>query len=213
MRPKVKAHLPPEILAARARWWSYISTKGLPRDANGYERRSERAEAVNALVEFMLPRMDVLSYRVGRPDRRDPGRFIGFAVDWDIAPETNIPETRLELAIATMKDLGWLDWDRADAGGRKTKAGFVRQSSQQVEENESGELRGRAAIRQLTDEFFKIIEFDRVMAKVRRERYEKLKADAAKQRQGVKRTRVARTVAALVESLSLPPETRERPPP
>ena len=120
-----------------------------------YARRSELVEAVQAIGPIMASRTDCASGRIGKPDRKDPRRFVGLAVDHDLAPLSTISESRTERTIGSFTDWGWLHFHVVPPGRRKAKRGFLRCASQHVETKPNGERRGHAAVRVWTREVWR----------------------------------------------------------
>lgn len=120
-----------------------------------YARRSELVEAVQAVGPIMASRTDCASGRIGKPDKKDPRRFVGLAVDHDLAPLATISESRVERTIGTFTDFGWLHFHAVPRGRRKAKRGFLRCASQHVETKPNGERRGHAAVRVWTREVWR----------------------------------------------------------
>lgn len=83
-----------------------------------YARRSELVEAVQAIGPVMASRTDLKSGRIGKPDKKDPRRFVGLAVDHDLAPLAQISESRTERTIGTFTDWGWLHFQALPRGRR-----------------------------------------------------------------------------------------------
>lgn len=121
----------------------------------GRARRSELTEDVQALGPTMAARTDLKSGRIGKPDRADPRRFVGLAVDHDLAPLSGISESRVERTIGTLTDWGWLHFHAVKPGRRKARRGFLRCAAQQVDKKPNGERRGHAAIRVWTHEVWR----------------------------------------------------------
>jgi hypothetical protein len=121
----------------------------------GYARRSECVEAVQAIGPTMAARTDLASGRIGKPDRKDPRRFVGLAIDHDLAPLSGISESRTERLIGTFTDWGWLHFHALKPGRRKARRGFLRCAAQHVETKPNGERRGHAAVRVWTREVWR----------------------------------------------------------
>lgn len=120
-----------------------------------YARRSELVEAVQAIGPVMASRTDLKSGRIGKPDKKDPRRFVGLAVDHDLAPLAQISESRTERTIGTFTDWGWLHFQAVPRGRRRAKRGFLRCAAQQVDTKPNGERRGHAAVRVWTREVWR----------------------------------------------------------
>lgn len=120
-----------------------------------YARRSELVEAIQAIGPVMASRTDCASGRIGKPDRKDPRRFVGLAVDHDLAPLSQISESRTERTIGTFTDFGWLHFHAVKPGRRRAKRGFLRCAAQHVETKPNGERRGHAAVRVWTREVWR----------------------------------------------------------
>lgn len=120
-----------------------------------YARRSELVECVQAVGPIMASRTDCASGRIGKPDRNDPRRFVGLAVDHDLAPLATISESRVERVIGTFTDFGWLHFHAVKPGRRKARRGFLRCAAQHVETKPNGERRGHAAVRVWTREVWR----------------------------------------------------------
>lgn len=120
-----------------------------------YARRSECVEAVQAVGPIMASRTDLKSGRIGKPDRADPRRFVGLAVDHDLAPLSEISESRTERVIEMFTDWGWLHFHAVPPGRRKARRGFLRCASQQVDTKPNGERRGHASVRVWTREVWR----------------------------------------------------------
>lgn len=146
-----KQNIPkPARLLARA-----MQERPLPLMLGRYARRSELVEAVQAIGPVMASRTDCASGRIGKPDKKDPRRFVGLAVDHDLAPLSGISESRTERVIGTFTDWGWLHFHAVPRGRRKAKRGFLRCASQQVDKKPNGERRGHAAVRVWTAEVWR----------------------------------------------------------
>ena len=203
MRVRWKSNLPPivKLLAER------MSTRPPPLLLGRYARRSELVEAVQAVGPTMAARTDWRSGRVGKPDRKDPRRFVGLAVDHDLAPLSGISESRTERVLGTFTDWGWLHFKAVNPGRRKARRGFLRCASQHVETMPNGDRRGHAAVRVWTDEVYRHYGLLPALAEAR------LKASrAAEQATANKQIPTGQLVAQLVETLWDPTST-PRPPP
>lgn len=151
MRVQVKASIPkPARLLARR-----MQERQPPLMLGRYARRSELVEAVQAVGPIMAGRTDLKSGRIGKPDKKDPRRFVGLAVDHDLAPLSNISESRTERVIGSMTDWGWLHFHAVKPGRRKARRGFLRCAAQQVDTKPNGERRGHAAVRVWTREVWR----------------------------------------------------------
>jgi hypothetical protein len=173
----------------------------------GRARRSELTETARAVLPVMLARTDIASGRIGKPDRTDPRRFAGLAIDHDLAPLSGISESRIERFIGTLEDWDWLHWQAAPPGRRKAKRGYLRCAAQPIERRANGERRGRAAIRVWTDEVFRFLGLWVALCEARARRARATAADAAGRR---------RAVVALVGQVANAhtlTDPRERPPP
>jgi len=205
IRPFYKRTLPDPIVKLARR----VQAIDMPLLLGRYARRSECVEAVRAVLIVMVGRLDLLTWRVGRPDRKRRGKFNGLSVDYDLAPESEISESRVERAIGTMMDWGWIAWTACKPGGRKARRGFLRCSAQPIEKTSAGERRGRAAIRCFTEDFFRFFGMLTELRTVAAKRH----ADAKKQADVVN-VPIAPLVAELAELVDhLAPGVRPRPPP
>lgn len=193
IRPKIRRNLP-DLIA-----WAIEAFNARPLPSQlmfRFASRSERDETIRALVLVMLASTCVVTKRIGRPSRKNRGEFEGLTVDYHLAKETGISESRIERGVATLKDWGWQPFE-TDARGR-------RRASQPIDETETGERRGRAAIRVWTAEFWRDLGISQTA----------IKQAVAKYIANVERVPddvdVAPLLSRLAEDLSLP---RERPPP
>lgn len=151
MRVTFKQSIPkPARLLARR-----MQERSIPLLLGRYARRSELTEAVQAVGPTMASRTDLASGRIGKPDKKDPRRFVGLAVDHDLAPLSQISESRTERVIDTFTDWGWLHFHVVPRGRRRAKRGFLRCASQQVDTKPNGERRGHAAVRVWTREIWR----------------------------------------------------------
>jgi hypothetical protein len=200
--PRAKGTLPKIIRIACER----MARVQLPLLLGRYARRSELREAVRTVGPIMMARTDVLTGRIGKPDKHDARRWIGMSVDHDIAPLADKGESRVERVLGSFFDWAWLHFDEKPAGRRKTKRGFVRRSAQPIDHQPNGEYRGRAAIRVWTAEVWRWLGLGPALAEAR------LALKLGAQRAAAAKGRpVAPLVAQLAESLSDP--TQARPPP
>jgi hypothetical protein len=151
VRVHVKASIPKpaRLLALR------MQERPPPLMLGRYARRSELVEAVQAIGPVMASRTDLASGRIGKPDKKDPRRFVGLAVDHDLAPLSQISESRTERVIGSFTDWGWLHFHPVPPGRRKARRGFLRCASQQVDTKPNGERRGHAAVRVWTREVWR----------------------------------------------------------
>lgn len=147
--PKIPNNLPPLVYtlltAYKERGMMVVKTALDFR----FETRGERDEVMLALGITMLIAMCVVTKRIGRPSKARRGEFEGLTVDYHLAPMSGLSESRIERAFPAFKDLGWLYY-HVDAIGRRC-------SAQPIDEDENGQRRGRAAIRQWTPIFFRDI--------------------------------------------------------
>ncbi len=173
----------------------------------GRARRSELIEAARAVGPTMAARTDVASGRVGKPDRNDPRRFVGLAIDHDLAPLSGISESRIERLIGTFEDWGWLHWQAVKPGRRKARRGFVRCAAQPIDKRPDGSRRGRAAIRVWTDEVFRFVGLWVALCEARQHRSRAVQAEAAG-----RKLPVGALVSQLADACTLT-DPRERPPP
>ena len=153
----------------------------------------------------MMARTDVLTGRIGKPDRHDARRWKGLSVDHDLAPMSETGESRVERVVGSFFDWAWLHFDERPAGRRKTKRGYIRCSSQPIDHQPNGDYRGRAAIRVWTPEVWRWLGLGPALAEARHAL--QLGAERARLNKSVA---VAPVVSALAESLSDP---TARPPP
>jgi hypothetical protein len=191
LRPQIRRNLPPLIA------WAIESFEKRPLPSQlmfRFASRSERDETVRAMVLVMLAATCVVTKRIGRPTRR--GDFEGLTVDYHLAPMTGISESRIERAEATLKDWGWHHF-RTDKRGH-------RRSAQPIDETETGERRGRAAIHVWTAQFWRDIGISATALKEAVARY------VANLERTPECADVEQLVGRLAADLSLP---RERPPP
>jgi hypothetical protein len=173
----------------------------------GRARRSELTEAARAVGPIMMARMDIVSGRIGKPDRNNPRRFVGLSIDHDLAPLSDIGESRIERLIGTFEDWDWLHWTAAPLGRRKAKRGYLRCAAQPIERRANGDRRGRAAIRVWTDEVFRFLGLWVALCEERARRARAAAAEASGRR---------RAVVALVGQVANAhtlTDPRERPPP
>lgn len=191
-----------------------MSRVQLPLLLGRYARRSELREAVRTVGPVMMARTDVVSGRIGKPDRHDARRWIGLSVDHDLAPLSDNGESRVERVVGSFFDWSWLHYDERPAGRRKTKrvdsngARVIRCSSQPIDQQPNGEYRGRAAIRVWTDELWRWLGLMPALAEAR------LALKLAAQRATAnKRVNVTPVVAQLADALSSDPTSTPRPPP
>jgi hypothetical protein len=203
VRPDRKEELPRILLLASMR----LRSLALPLLLGRYARRSELEEAVKAVGDVMICRTDLLTLRIGRPDRKRPRKFHGLSIDYDLAPLADISESRVERVLGTFEDWGWLHWVPVKPGRRKAKRGFLRCAAQPIDKTKTGERRGRAAIRCWTPEFFKALGLGVAMHDARQHRAAEISRAA-----DVVRVPIRPLVASLAESLSVP-DPDERPPP
>lgn len=183
-----------------------MSRVQLPLLLGRYARRSELRESVRTVGPVMMARTDVMSGRIGKPDRHDARRFVGLSVDHDLAPLSDNGESRVERVVGSFFDWAWLHYEERPCGRRKAKRGFLRCSSQQVE-HANGEHRGRAAVRVWTDEVWRWLGLMPALAEAR------LALTLARQRATAnKRVDVTPVVADLAAALS-DPTSAPRPPP
>ncbi len=211
VKAKYKQTLPLFILKVRRRF----EALALPLTLDFYCLRSERNEAMKAVGSVQICATDILTGRIGRPDRKVRGRFNGLSVDYDLAPSSEISESRTERVLSTFKDLGWQHWHAVEPGHRrKPKRGIYRCASQPIEEKANGERRGRPAIRQWTDGFFKALGAE-IYAELMFLRKKISDANAAREKYmesaGATQVPVRPLVVALAESICVPGTQRGPP--
>ena len=208
IRPEVKGALPNLLRIAAER----LARLALPRVESELPfhfagaPRSERAEAVRAVGAVMLARTDIVSGRVGRPRAGDPRHFDGLSVNHDLAPLSQISESRTERVIATFADWGWVHYREVAAGRRLSSDGKLRLAAQPIERTADG-FRGQAAIRVWTPAFWAALGLTVALAE----------AQAARQREEKKAKAIGATplrtlVRALADAHSSPPDPDPRPP-
>jgi hypothetical protein len=154
---------PPRILslaAERAKEWFFAPEKcPLFRADSERQLRSERREAIQVVLEFLLSRLDLASLCVGTPTMKD-----GF-IDLDmktIALGTGLGQRRCERAIRNLKGAGFMD---------------VKQPRFQ---SEDGRYFGLRAIRLLTVRFFEWLGLGPMLARERARASKALKDHLAK---------------------------------
>jgi len=174
----------------------------------GRARRSELTETARAVLPIMMARTDIASGRIGKPDRNDTRRFVGLAIDHDLAPLSGISESRIERFIGTLEDWDWLHWQAAPPGRRKAKRGYLRCAAQPIDRKTNGERRGRAAIRVWTDEVFR--HFPGLWVALCEARAKRARAAAAA---AAGRRRAVVALVGQVADASTLTDPRERPPP
>jgi len=184
-----------------------MSRVQLPLLLGRYARRSELREGVRTVGPTMMARTDVMSGRIGKPDRNDARRFVGLSVDHDLAPLSDNGESRVERVVGSFFDWNWLHYDERPCGRRKAKRGFLRCSSQKIDQHPNGEHRGRAAVRVWTDEVWRWLGLMPALAEARL-----LLRLAAQRATANKRVDVTPVVADLAAALS-DPTSSPRPPP
>lgn len=200
LRPTIARNLPPFIYEVVQHFEATVRQRRLPHQLIfRFATHSERDEAVQALVLVMVAATCVASQRIGRPSRREPGTFEGLTVDHHLARMSGISESRIERAIATLKDWGWLHFDEAKDGKRRSK--------QPVELQADGTYKGGAAIRVWAPQFWRDIGISRTALKAAQQKHEQ---DRARQ--------ISRPVAVqpIVEQLGVAiwdPTSKPRPPP
>ena len=154
---------PPRILslaAERAKEWFFLPEK-CPLFSGDSERqmRSERREAIQVVLEFLLGRLDLASLCVGIPTMKD-----GF-IDLDmktIVAGTGLGQRRCERAIRNLK-----------------KAGFMEVKQPRLK-NDEGHYFGLRAIRVLTARFFEWLGLGPMLARERARASKALKKRLAK---------------------------------
>lgn len=208
IRPEVKGSLPNLLRIAAER----LARLALPQVESELpfrfpaSPRSERAEAVRAVGAVMLARTDILSGRVGRPRAGAPRHFDGLTVDHDLAPLSQISESRTERVIATFADWGWLHYREVSAGRRASSDGKLRLPSQPIERTPDG-FRGMAAIRVWTPAFWAALGLTAALAEAQLARgREEQKARA------IGPAPLRSLVRALADAHSSPPDPDPRPP-
>jgi hypothetical protein len=141
---------PPRILslaAERAKEWFFAPEKcPLLRGDSERRLRSERREAIQVVLEFLLSRLDLASLCAGRPTMTD-----GF-IDLDmeaIVAGAGLGRRRCERAIRNLKEAGFME---------------VKQPRSQ---NEDGRYFGLRAIRVLTTRFFEWLGLGPMLARER----------------------------------------------
>lgn len=160
-----------------------------------FASRSEQEEVIRALVPVMIAYTYVLTHQIGQPSKKN-GAIEGLTVDRHLARMSGISESRVERGISTLKDWGWQKF-KTDSAGR-------RRASQPIDETETGERRGRAAIRVWDPRAWRDWGISQTAIKQAQANYianvERVPDDVP----------VAPLLARLAEDLSLP---REKPPP
>lgn len=196
IRPSIARNLPPFV------YWAIAAFEARPLPSAlcfRFASRSERDETIRALVPVMLSWTMVLTQQIARPSRRTPGELEGYTIDYHLARETGVSESRIERGIATLKDWGWHHFS-VGKNGRRTAA-------QPIEVTETGERRGRAAIRVWAPQFWRDLGISRAALKAEQQRYEDERA---------KRAEKPVSVAPVLEQLAVTlwdPSSRPRPPP
>ena len=154
---------PPRILslaAERAKEWFFSPGKcPLFRTESERQMRSERREAIQVVLEFLLGRLELASLCVGTPTMKD-----GF-IDLDmkaIVEGTGLGQRRCERAIGNLKEAGFMD---------------VKQPRFQ---SDDGRYFGLRAIRLLTVRFFEWLGLGPMLARERARASKALKKRLAK---------------------------------
>lgn len=196
IRPTIARNLPPFVYWAIAAFES----RPLPSALNfHFASRSERNETIRALIPVMLSWTMVLTQQIARPSKRRPGELEGATVDYHLARETGISESRVERGISTLKDWGWHHFSVGKRGRRVV--------AQPIDVDEFGDRRGRAAIRAWAPQFWRDIGISTTALKAEQKRY----ADDRAKRL-VKPVAVAPVLEQLATTL-WDPTSRPRPPP
>lgn len=196
IRPAIARNLPPFVYWAIAAF----EARPLPSSLNfRFSSRSERNETMRALIPVMLSWTMVLTQQIARPSKLRPGELEGATIDYHLARETGISESRVERGISTLKDWGWHHF-ALGKNGRRTVA-------QPIDVNEYGDRRGRAAIRHWAPQFWRDIGISTTALKAEQQKYADDRA-----------RRLSRPVAVLpvLEQLSVTlwdPTSKPRPPP
>ncbi len=148
------------LAAERAKEWFFSPGKcPLFRPDSERQLRSERREAIQVVLEFLLSRLDLASLCVGTPTLKD-----GF-IDLDmkaIAQGTGLGQRRCERAIGSLKEAGFME---------------VKQPRFQ---SEDGRYFGLRAIRLLTVRFFEWLGLGPMLARERARASKALKERLAK---------------------------------
>jgi hypothetical protein len=200
IRPTIARNLPPFVYWAIAAFESTARQRRLPSAlCFRFQSRSERDETIRALVPVMLSWTMVLTQQIARPSKLRPGEIEGATVDYHLARETEISESRIERAIATLKDWGWQHFTVGKNGRRL--------AAQPIEVTETGERRGHAAIRVWAPQFWRDIGISRTALKAEQQKYD-----------DDRRRRVAKPIAVepVLEQLAVAlwdPTSTPRPPP
>lgn len=200
IRPTIARNLPPFVYQVIEAFEAMARQGRLPNHLNfRFASRSERDEAVRALVVVMVANTCILSQRIGRPSKREPGTFEGLTVDHHLAPMSGVAESRIERAISTLKDWAWLHFKVGKDGRRR--------SAQPVEVKEDGKYQGLAAIHVWAPEFWRGIGISRTALKAAQQKYEEDRA---------RRSAKPVAVEPLFEQLAAAiwdPTSKPRPPP
>lgn len=146
------------------------------------QTRSERREAIQVVLEYLLGRLDLVTLCVGTPSLNN-----GF-VDLDmktIVAGTGLGQRRCERAISDLKDAGFME------------------VAQPRYRNEEGKYAGLRAIRCLTARFFEWLNLGPMLAKERTRATRALKARISKYGRSLKDV-VKRKFGAYLNSKPIP---------
>lgn len=206
IRPDIKRNLPPFVYWVIQAFDETVKQRRLPSQLNfRFHSRSERDETIQAMVPVMVAATIIITQQIGRPSKKEKGAVDGLTIDYDLAPLTQISESRIERGISTLKDWGWQHFEtRKLAGGRERRC-----ASQPIDETETGERRGRAAIRAWTPRFYRDIGISQTALKQAISDYQR---HQALQKAGTQTVVVEPLLEELADHL-WDPTSKPRPPP
>ena len=200
VRPRIPGNRPPFVYWAIEAFNTAARQGRLPSQlCFRFASRSERDETIRALVPVMLSWTMVLTQQIARPSKLRPGEIEGATVDYHLAQETGISESRIERGISTLKDWGWHHFSVAKNGHRR--------AAQPIDEKEDGERRGRAAIRAWAPQFWRDIGISTTALKAEQKKYEEDR---------IRRSAKPIAVEPVLEGLAgaiWDPSSKPRPPP
>ncbi|MDL2226814.1 hypothetical protein LJB86_04085 [Deltaproteobacteria bacterium OttesenSCG-928-M10] len=160
--PKGEGGLPRilSLAAERAKEWFWNPQKCPLLETNtDRQTRSERREAIQVVLEYLLSRLDLVTLCVGTPTLRDS--FVDLSMN-TIVDGTGLGQRRCERAIHDLKEAGFME------------------VAQPRYRNEEGKYFGLRAIRCLTVRLFEWLELGPMLARERARASQALKKRIAK---------------------------------
>jgi len=187
-------NLPPALLEAAEKIEELVYWQTWRFGELGESKRSERLEAIVLVLKVLVFRSDLVSGRIGRPPKEGDEWFRGISADF-IARWTGMRDGRVERAL---DDVRW--------------AGYVTSLQPRELNEETGEYRGLAAVRNITPKFWTRLQFKNKWDSARNDACARTRVERAQVRERTRRIRrtrerAAAKVARLAQGATAAPET------